>query len=287
MSSIDVFIYSYKGKHIKTVLESIFNFSSNKNKINLWLLDQHPINREKQLLELYDIKYSHVFWDWQISPCIHKKDSVKFASADYFMIVSDNIKFSQNWDESLINFINKNDCIVSGNHKVDIENKNLFFIKKNKNIINDFVLNNFIDRDLIFGKTTTIKKINYPQYLKYNGEEEALSLQCFVNDISIFSAPSDLYTNIDEPSLEKYYSPFSINHNYNEVINLFKIYKNKYHNLLNKKEKVLEFYKYHNFNFGGLEYLPFDPNDVAYNPEDLNFNRVDARKFVARTKAIH
>lgn len=286
-NSIDVFIYLYKGKYVKELLESIFTNQSGKNKINVWLVDQHPINREKVLVEKYKIRYSHIFWDWQISPCKYKNDAIVSSRSKYLMLISENISLSKNWDEDLVNFVDDKDIIVSGNKEIKILNKNLFHIDKEFSEIENFTLNNFISREMIFAKSSVFRTVNYPSYLKYNGEEEVLSLLYFINNIDIFAAPTELYNLLDQSPLEKYYSPFSINHNYNEAISLFKDNKNKYVDISNNTEKINNFYKYHNFDFNLLKKLPFEANDVSYNPESLNFNKVDARKFVARTRAIH
>lgn len=287
MNSIDVFIYSYKGKNIKDVLSSLINNSSKDIELSIHLIDQHPLNRKDQLTKDYKIRYSHVFWDWQISPCLYKKDAILFSKSKYIMLLSDNVILNQNWDKELINYVDDQDIVVSGNKSIEIKAKNLFYINKEKIETNQFVITNFIDRELIFAKTDTLKKIKYPSYLKYNGEEELLSLLFYINNINIFAAPTHIYGLIGENALETYYAPFSLNHNYNEVIRIFKNYNNKYSDYSYYKDKIKNFSDYHNFDFSSLFPLPFLTNDVEYNPENLNFNKVDARKFVARTKAIH
>lgn len=287
MSEISVIVYSYKGKSLKDTLRYLYKNSSGKRKIEVMVIDQHPLNRRESFVEEFDCKYVHVFWDWQDGPCVYKSDLFSFVDSKYMMIISDNIALSKNWDDELVDFVGDTNNIVSGNKRLSFKKKNLFYLDKIFANTETFELNNFIDRHLIFGITTNIRNFQYPRYLKYNGEEEELSLQLYVNGIDVYSAPSSLYEIKDIDTLEELYIPFSINHNYNEIIELFYNGKNKYIDLTNKKRKVVDFFNFHHFNFSDLKKLPFLTNDVNYSPQDLNFNKVDARKFVARTKAIH
>jgi hypothetical protein len=286
MNNIDVLIYSYKAKNIKDTLNSLFKNVSNNSIINVLLIDQNPIDREKSLKELFNLQYHHIFWDNISGPCFHKSKLIKSAKSDYLMILGESTTLCKNWDLKFIEFIKNKNIILSGNKKTKISNKNIFYIKKEYENSTNFELTNFIDRDFIFGKTDLIKSIEYPYYLKFNGEEELLSLQFFINKIDIFSVPKDQLSYEKNQPILNTYVPFSLNHNYNEVINLFKYNKNNYFDLKNNID-ILNFNNFHNFDFSSLEPLPFSTNDVSYDPDNLHFNKVDARRFVARTKAIH
>ena len=287
MNNINVIIYSYKSKFIKETINSIFSNVSDKSTVNVLLIDQNPIDRDKSLKELFNIQYVHVFWDNIFGVCDHKAKAISASNAEYLMILGENCILSKDWDIKFIDFIKDKNIILSGNKKIKIKNKNLFYIKKEYQESQDFELIQFIDRNFIFGKNETIKNIQYPNYLKFNAEEELLSIQFFVNNIDIFSVPAEfLFYTEDQPILHNYV-PFSVNHNYNEMIKLFKYGKNKYIDVRNKKRNLLDFNKFHKFDFTSLQELPFNSNDVLYDPDNLNFNQVDARKFVAKTKAIH
>lgn len=287
MSDIDVIVYSYKGKFLKDTLRYLYNNASGKRKINVIIIDQHPLNRHDLFVNEFDCKYVHVFWDWQYGPCLYKHDMLSFVQSKYVMLISDNIALSRNWDDDLVDFVGNENKIVSGNMNVKFSNKNIFYIEKHYTETKTFKLNNFIDRNLIFGLTTTIRSVKYPKYLKYNGEEETLSLEYYTKEIEIYNAPTSIYEIKDEPTLENLYIPFSINHNYNEVVKLLQDGINKYTDIRNRNKSLKDFCIFHNFNFSNLKLLPFQTNDVEYDPQNLNFNKVDARKFVARTKAIH
>jgi hypothetical protein len=266
----------------------LLNNAATDIKISIKIFDQNPVIRKDLFQDIPSCIYEHLFWDWQNSPTLYKNRSINLAKEDYILILSDNVLLSSGWDKKVLDFIEDNNVVVSGSGPIKIEQKNNFYIKKELGISNNFIKNNFIDRSFIFAKTKTLKeKTKYPRYIKYNGEEEIISAELFTNGIDIFSAPSDTYSTIGDSTLESLYVPFSLNHNYNSAIELFKTGKNSFISLLDGVRSIDEFNKYHNDVFLTLFPLPFHTNDVEYNPLKLNFQSVDARKFVARTKAIH
>ena len=284
MSDITVVIYSYKGKLLKDVVNNLFINLSNDNSIDIIILDQHPFMRSN-IFEKQNVMYHHIFWDWIYGPCVYKNNTIKNIKTKYTLLLSDNILLSKNWDTSLINFINK-DIVISGNHKINLTNNNLFYLSKNEIPDSGFYLNQYIDKSFIFTETQNLLDISYPNYLKYNGEEEALSIKLFTHGKDIYSCPTNLYTKIGENTIETLYVPFSINHNYNEVIDLLNTGQNKFDSILNLKRSIEDFNFYHNNIFKQMKKLPFYTNDVEYSPDNLEFNKIDARKFVARTRAI-
>lgn len=286
-SDIDVFVYSYKGKFLKDVLGSLLANSTGKRKINIILVDQHPLYRGKVFSEFSKLQYNHVFWDFQTSPTFYKKDIVERSNAKYIMILGDNVLLSKDWDDTLISFVDLNNCVVSGNQKVSISQEPVFYLKKIYSESDTFSLTNFIDRDFIFFNKNKSKILNYPVYIKYNGEEEALSLNIFTSGTDIYCSPKNTFSKVGISTLEELYTPFSINHNYNQVVQLLKSGLNNFTNLSNRARSVEDFCIFHGIDVDQINILPFQTNDVEYDPADMNFNSVDARRFVARTKAIH
>lgn len=286
-SDIDVVIYSYKGKLLKDVIGSVFANSSGTRNIHLTLIDQNPIVRENLFTEFPNFTYRYIFWDSQKSPLIYKKDVISKSRAKYILILGDNILLNKNWDEELTGFINNKNIIISGNKKISISQESLFYLTKDFEDSEDFTLTNFVDKDFVFLNKDTLNSFEYPDYLKYNGESEALSLDIFTSGIDTYCSPSNIFSKIGSSTIEELYVPFSINHNYNEVINLFHHESNSFISLLNKPRSVLDFIIFHSIDASMINKLPFQTNDVEYDPEDMNFNAVDARRFVARTKAIH
>jgi hypothetical protein len=287
MTEVSVIIYSYKGRILKDVVTNLFQTSSGKRKISVTVVDQHPLDRKKMFVDELSCSYVHIFWDWQNSPCLHKSESIKRFSSTYSMIMSDNVMLSKNWDDELIGFVNHNRVIVSGTGKVSLKSKNKFFVESLYSESDNFVLNQYLDRSLIFGLTSVIQEISYPIYLKYNGEEEVISADLFTKGIDIYGAPTRVYTEIGNNNLEELYVPFSINHNYNEAVSLLSKGSNSFISFGGRERAMRQFNEVHGEIFKTIKPLPFETNDVQYDPQDLNFNKVDARRYVARTKAIH
>ena len=82
-------------------------------------------------------------------------------------------------------------------NKINIKQKDIFSIEAIKNNNDSFYLNQYIDRDFIFTTNKTIRQISYPNYLKYYGEEEIISVDAFTKGIDIYSAPTNTYEQID------------------------------------------------------------------------------------------
>jgi hypothetical protein len=296
--SINVVLYGYKDKNVFNCIKTLLDNKSGKHFIFVHLQEQHPLDRSKQFADLINSyngnngAYVHIFWDL-ITGTIEPKDIRLKATVGgkYHLSMYSGVQLEKDWDDKLINFVDNNNAIVSGNKQIKIKNKNLFYIDKEYSDVSDFEITNFVDRNFIFGevklmKTSLLGTYMYPAYLKYYGEEETLSLQYFKDKIPVFAAPEsivkiDRYNTIEDFNV---YVPFSLNHNYNEVISLFKNGKNKFVNI--DMDIVKEFNKFHNFNFDSLEYLPFPTNDVDYDMRSSGFDRLDGSRFVKQLKKI-
>lgn len=286
MNNIELFIYSYKGKNTRAVIDNLIANKSNETNLQIGLADQHPLNREELFKGIPNFYYHHIFWDWLTNQCEYKYNFIKRSKSTYTMFINDNVMLAKDWDKKLVDFVADSNKVVSGAGKISIDNKNIFYIKKNISNTEEFTLNNFVNRELIFGKTEVLKKSIYPTYVKYNGEEEHLSLSLFCNGTDIYGAPSNIYKTIGDNSIETLYTPFSVDHNYNEVIDLLEYGKNRYSSVLNRDRTLEDFIDFHGFNFKKLKKLPHEKNDVRYDPESLKMNKIDARRFIDRTKEI-
>jgi hypothetical protein len=288
MSDISVIVYSYKGKLLKDVVDKIVVNSSGQNNLHIKILDQHPLKRNEVFEKNFSCVYTHIFWDWQNSPISYKKTMLEATTEKYTLFIADNIFVEKNWDSVLVDFVKESDKIVSGRHKLQLQKDGHFFLKKSHTIIDNFEITQFIDRGFVFGKTENFLHGKVlPEYLKYNGEEESMSIELFTNGCDIFAAPSSTYTQIGKNNLEELYVPFSLNHNYNSAIDLLQSGNSIFSSVDGRVRSFQDFSLFHNDIFKLLFRLPFQTNDVEYDPMDLNFNSVDARRFVAKTKAIH
>lgn len=283
---INVLIYSYKGKFLKDNVKALIANSSGKYDIGIGVIDQHPLDRKDLFIKEIGVGYRHIFWDFITNPNSYLYSNTMNSPSDYFLVLGDNILLPQNWDEKLISSY-VDGTILSGQSKIKLKQKNLFYLEKEYIQSNNVEMTQYINRDFIFGERLVMKRLNFPDYIKYNGVEEILSLELFTKGIDIYSMPSDFYSITNVSTLETLYVPFSINHNYNEAIDLLQTGKNKFHSIVNRERTIKDFSEYHEFDFMLLNKLPFDTNDVLYDPEKLNFNRVDARRYAATTKAIH
>jgi hypothetical protein len=270
---IQALIFSYKNKNLKVVVEELIKNTSNE--IFISILDKHNINRKDLFLNIpgsEKIDYSHISWDELEGPAEYRGHAINENGFKYFLIISDDIIVYKDWDKTLINFLENKKAVVSGKGELSLSKKNLFFFKQNRSFSKDFTKSNFVDKNFIFGQTEYLKN-SYPTNLKYYGEDEMLSLNLFYKKVEIFSAPSNFYEDFGLRTVENKYTTFSLEHNYNDVIERY----------INAPAEYLEMHK---IDREVLAKLPYDPNDVAYNPYLLDFQHVDARKFITNPKSI-
>ena len=265
---IEVILYSYRNKNLRLVVDSILN--NTIDDVLLHVYDQHPIDRSEKF---GDIEYNHIFWDRINSPCELKGSLVHQAIASHVLVMSDDVILSPGWDVVVKDFIQDRDILVSGAGLVSAKRLDLFTIMPLISEASTFSLSQYAIREFIFGSKDVWNKFQYPYNLKYNGEQELLSLNAFMAGVDIYSAPSSLYKDLQARTLEALYVPFSKDHRYNDAIDA----------LLSNKD----FLKFHNIDSDSIKRLPYQNDDVSYIPENMEFQDVDARKFISNTKAIY
>lgn len=279
---IDVFIYSYKGKNLLDVVKNINKTSSSK--IRITVLDQHPLDRS-DIFKIDNVIYKHIIWDMQSKPNKYKGNFIKRTNSTYVLVISDDVILENGWDKKFINFI-KDNVIISGSGSVRLYSKNLFYLDKEIFPTNDFTITNYINRDFIFAKSSTLKLLDYPFYIKFNGEEEAISLIAYSSGIEVYSAPSELYKKYNNTKIIDMYVPFSLNHNYNEVVSLLLTGKNKFQTLKNI-DSISNFENFHGIKFKeAINPLPFIDNDVEYDQYASHFGRMGGKKFVEKVTKV-
>jgi hypothetical protein len=286
MTTIDAIVFSYKGKKTLQVIENLLN--NTINKINITLIDKHPLDRSKKFLHLENFSYFHDFWDYQTSPISIKSEIVQNSGSEYTLLITDDIAVSYGWDEKLTDKVG--DSIISGTGILEISQPDKFFISKTYKPSKDYSLTNFIDRNFIFCKNSVIKNIPFPVELKYYGEEEMLSLEAFCRGYDIFSAPEGTYQDSRARALETLFAPFSLEHNYNLFVDTI---KNKNANgkidVSSMSRSVEDFIKFHRIDTDLLTKLPFQKNDVTYSPYSMKMDmheNVGGRRFMGNFKTI-
>jgi len=284
---IDVVIYSYKGKMLKEVVENLLAKSSKKNAIYLHIFDQHTLTRQDYFDKVDNCGYQHILWDNILGPCFYKNQIIEESKFTYTLFISDNIFLKDNWDEELINALPNSRSIVSVKNKTKLVQDGIFYFKKEEEVVDQFTSNNFVGRDLIFGYTETLRSIGYPKYLKYYGEEEVLSLMYHANNIKIYCCPNDFYKKEGTDNVETLYTVFSKYHNYNQMIKLIKDEKNDHIDIgLPLMSPLVDFYNIHGLSIENIQPIPFEMNDVLYNPTDSEFDGIDSKRFMTKINYI-
>lgn len=284
--NINVVIYSFKGKNLKETVQSLMDNSSSIHNISFQIYDQSPLTRREYFSQIKNCQYIHIFWDHITSPCKYKANVIKTSNHDYTLIISDSVLVKKNWDTDLVNFVGNKNIIVSGKNKVSFFQEVPYYLKQNYINTESFSINNWISRDLIFAQTSTLKLVQYPEYLKYNGEEEVLSMTFFCNGIDIYSCSDNFYSSIERNTIETTYHTFSEDHNYNECISLIKTGQNSYINLNNLNKTPEEFCSIHSISRDLLKPLPFLKDDVHYDPHTSQFDKIDSKKFMTKVNYI-
>jgi hypothetical protein len=262
IKNILVNIYSYKEKDLISFIDSLIEKSSKNNNIYFYINDQNNLTRLRKFVGYKNVFYNVIWWDELQSPNYHIAKTIDENSAgnyDYALIIKRSIGMPQNWDQDLISNLPEN-SVLSGMGTVNPKIKNNFYIDKNIGISNTITKTSYADSSFMFGKYSDILKIEKPLFIKYYGEDEYISMSLLNQKIDILSLPSGYYT-YQTPELHKRgYVPFSLHHNYNEVIRL----------LLGKSTTKIkpispnQFIESNNLVLDGLNELPFDFNDIEY-----------------------
>jgi hypothetical protein len=271
---INCVLFSYKNKNLKRVVDELI--LNTKNEIFIVVFDKHNLNRENLFSDLIykdKVEYHHVVWDEIKSPIDYKREVLDNSSSEYFLCISDDILVSKNWDEESIDFLKTKDVVLSGSGELTLKKKNLFFFKQIRQNSLSFNKTSFIDKNFIFCKTSSLQEV-YPKNLKYFGEDEMLSLNLFNKKVEVFSLPSSLYKDLLVRSIENSYTTFSLEHNYSLVVEEY-------------KKAPEEFLVNCGIDRDTLYPLPYTHNDVEYNPNELSFQDLDARKFVMDIRGIY
>lgn len=297
--NISVLIYSYKSKNVIETLNNMLEKSSKEYNFFIYWYDQNGLDRSKLLIDLTKSNQCHgtyisIHWDNIDGSVMYKEKGIRsIDNSEYCLIISPGVSFNKDWDKKLINFIKDKNIIISGNNKIKITKSNLFYIKKENETSDNFLLTRYIDRFFMFGKTNTMRDsrlggYSFPIWLKYYGEEELLSLQYFKDSVDIFSCPENIIKSSKYTTLEdfNYYITFSKNHNYNQVLSLF---KNGVNEIVGKIDtKIInDFCNFHSFDFSSLEYLPFYAEDVNYDRDKSKYDKIDGNRFLKPIRKVN
>ncbi len=274
MARINIVLFSYKNKQLKDTVDNIYKTSHLKD-FSITVFDQNNVNRRDSFDAFENLEYVFVLWDSIQSPCQRKSHEIQESDSEFMMIMSDDTWLTPGWDERLLGFSQDKDVVVSGRGIAKVSYKNIYTIVNNPEPANDFHISQYIDRNLIFGRTATLQAVRYPRKLKYHGEEEMLSIRLMAADIDIYSAPGDIYSDLGQRTIETTYSIFSKYHNFNNVFGAI------------QSGKADRFLEYHKLDKDFYKPVPDLINDVEYDLNRDNYFTDSARKFVERVDGIN
>lgn len=258
MKTISVLFYGYKSKELADAVNTTFKNKSNKNIINIYVVDQTNLSRQDRF---DSAEYRHVMWDKLDSRYGYLDQALLFSKDEYFMYVDGAVVFEKDWDLKLIDLSNNN-CIVSGSYDIQFNSNTYKFYPSYQKIkLEDEKKTNWINRDFVFMNTSMFRKFPSASLLKYHGFEEMFSLYAAENSLDIIAVDSKMVNKIDKDILEHDYLPFSINHGYNRVIDIFKKKGNVFFNDMYCVD-ILSLKTTYDFN--KLSYLPFSTEDPTY-----------------------
>ena len=283
---VHAIFYGYKNRVLKESVMSAINNASTDIELKVTVYDQNPLIRNEFFDKVNNCRYIHIYWDYIISPLSHINSGLSQEDSDYTMVSYGRINLSKDWDVELIKISNDSNSVVSGKNKTIIKQKNLFYLETFTDKTNTFEISNYINKDFIFGRSSVIEKLRFPDYLKHEGVNEVMSLSYFTSGINIYSAPDSLYQITGPDTIDSMYTTFSKSHGYNEFIQLAKTGKNNHIIIKNRAKSVKEFEEFHGIDLSLINKIPFPMDDVQYNPHEMPFDDVDQKKFMTKVNYI-
>lgn len=284
-NSILIVMAGYKEKNFANSVKAIKDATVSDNVV--YVFDQHPLDHEKEFKDIPGCEYEHKIWDDILGPAAARwrlvYDNAKNFS--HVCIVSPDVALTVGWDTKLMSMLEDEDVIFSGAGKVSVAQKDLFSIEATYSDSKLFNRSQIVDRNFIFGKAEAFDKILVPDFLKYHGENEYLSVSFLSKGYDIISVPSSMYSDSHSRQIENTYHTFSLEHKYNLVIDI--LHNKNLDRYKLSRQAVNRFMEFHGIDPKSLKRLPYSPDDVSYDPYNLEMHNVDARRFIAGTKAVY
>lgn len=282
---IAIIVISYKDKNIDSYISKLDKYTKTQHSIEIF--EQHPIDHSSLFDNINECSYEHKIWDDIAGPTIKRTEKIsnRMYNATHICVLTPDVELSDGWDIELIDFINDEKKIISGSGLINVQHKDLFSLKSSYQDSDIFNLSQFINKNFMFSKANAFHEIRMPDFLKYAGEDEYWTISFMSQGYSIFSAPTRIAKDIMYRSIENTYHTFSAEHNYNVVIDL--MHKNDIKSYKITNEAIDAFFSFHGLSPEKINKLPYQTNDVNYNPYNLKMHDVDARRFVSGTKAVY
>jgi hypothetical protein len=267
MTSIKVFIYSYKNKNLLEKLQDIINKQSNQNDISYYIYDQNNVNRDFLFKKIRaNIIYNHVKWDDLRSITYYRNMALlHYSNSKYYLEINPNVSLMSNWDTYLLSNIEDKKIISGfGIPKLSIDKSYVIVNRQHSDLIKE---TNYIDTDLIFCLQTDALNLIKLKNLKQIGQDLFASLLFINKGYKIYSLPSNLYYKTIQEN-ENTYKAFSTTHGYNKML------------LTIKKEDNKKFESFHNISIDDISQIPYQTDDVYYNEYKISLENMDAPRFL-------
>ena len=285
-SSILFVISAYKDKDLFKKVSEIELATSTPSYFKI--VDQHPIDHISDFAEKDNCSYKHRLWDDMKGPAYYRYiDLLDYLDLhEYVCIISPDIELSQDWDIEALDFLKDNEnAILSGSGNVSVFQKDLFSIEASYTDSKHFGIAQYVNRNFILTRSENFKQIVFPLFLKYYGESEYLTVSFLSKGKEIYTMPSSLYKDSGYRSIEKNYHTFSLEHNYNLVVDILKGNGGEYFRI--SQTAIKRFLSFHGIDASKIYPLPYQTNDVNYDPYDLKMHDVDSRRFLSVVKAVY
>lgn len=279
MKTIFVHFWGYKSKELPEAVNALISNQSGQNKVIVSVYDQVNVSRKEKFNSDF---YEHVRWDRINSSYTFLNDSINSADTDFFMYVDGAIYFQPGWDLELVMGHGGRDVIISGSAGIHFQKESHFYPPYQSFESSTATITNWISHDFIFMDTQLFRKFPDISMLKYIGLEDIFSLYSAELDIRVQSIPSAWCKRIDGGIFSADYIPFSIKHNYDKVID---IYKQKNNEFFDGRDCVERLSSLVGFDFSTLNYLPYAHNDIVYDP-DMEIDNISAERFSQNIRSI-
>jgi hypothetical protein len=268
MTSIKVFIYSYKNKNLLEQVKDIISKQSNNTDVTYYVYDQNNVNRDFMFNNIIsNIVYTHIRWDDIRSITYYRNMAIlNYSNTKYYLELNPNVSLMNEWDSYLLsNIADKKIISGFGIPKIFINKSYVIADRQHSDSIKE---TNYIDMDLIFCSQIDAMTLIKLKNLKQVGQDLFASLLFVNRGYSIYSLPSNLYYKTIQEN-ENTYKAFSITHGYNKMLSVI------------KKENNKIFESFHNISIDKISEIPYQVDDVYYNEYSISLQNMGTPRFLA------
>lgn len=279
MKTIFVHFWGYRSKNLPEAVNDLIKNQSGTNKVIVSVYDKTNINRKEKFFSNF---YKHISWDTLESQYYYLDLSLRTSNTDFFMYVNGAIKFEKNWDIELVMSSCDKDVIISGNTDINFNDEYKFYPSYEKCNISNAKVVHWINQDFVFMNSLMFKDFPSLSTLKYRGLEDVYSLYAAYKGIPVQCIPTNWCSRIDSSIFEADYVPFSVSHNYSQVIDIYNGVKNMFFDDLECVKILSNLIKYDLYK---LKNTPFSVNDIFYS-QSMDIDGLGSERFLKNVRSI-